>query len=613
MKQGLLLLVVCAPVHAFQRIPQRIHVPRRISFVLQNNHDDYDNHDEQKKNEHDNKHKHNHNNKRLPTLTQVDVIFGSRTSLVYDPNQERFLPQSMIREELSSIHTNLGPFAIANSPPIKACRKMIAYNIKPYLSAAFLPEGVTPAYYRYARWRVYQRLINANLQVFGTQSLLLALGIKTKSLALSAALNWVLKDALGKITRMIWASKMGGKFDSDAKRWRFRASLLYAAGNGMEITTYCFPQLFLLFATAANCCKQMSMLTCSSTRTALYNSFRDGTRENIGDITAKGEASIAVVDLIGIATGVTASSVLGTSVGTVLTMYLVLQSMEIFCIYRMMRTVQFRVLNFERLVQVLQDFVGSVDVHGVLQGTSSDKDNSKDNDTALNGGTQTPASTISLLASTNTTTNTVIKTPEEMAQKEKILQPPAHLSRRAIAFGSLGRARLDPDELSQLLDIFSREKFILVVGKNRKIAKKFRLAQFLLQHTVYYNVEEDPALKVQENCHIVLHAEATNADIVKSSLALILLRRKLARNIREFSEPDEIRSRDCLDLIQDSCHEADRLLPRLLRQLANKGWTSPARFMFGRVTMRAEWPIKARHTLKSTSQQVTSATYKSGQ
>ena len=490
---------------------------------------------------------------------------------------------------------------------------MIAYNIKPYLSAAFLPEGVTPAYYRYARWRVYQRLINANLQVFGTQSLLLALGIKTKSLALSAALNWVLKDALGKITRMIWASKMGGKFDSDAKRWRFRASLLYAAGNGMEITTYCFPQLFLLFATAANCCKQMSMLTCSSTRTALYNSFRDGTRENIGDITAKGEASIAVVDLIGIATGVTASSVLGTSVGTVLTMYLVLQSMEIFCIYRMMRTVQFRVLNFERLVQVLQDFVGSVDVHGVLQGTSSDKDNSKDNDTALNGGTQTPASTISLLASTNTTTNTVIKTPEEMAQKEKILQPPAHLSRRAIAFGSLGRARLDPDELSQLLDIFSREKFILVVGKNRKIAKKFRLAQFLLQHTVYYNVEEDPALKVQENCHIVLHAEATNADIVKSSLALILLRRKLARNIREFSEPDEIRSRDCLDLIQDSCHEADRLLPRLLRQLANKGWTSPARFMFGRVTMRAEWPIKARHTLKSTSQQVTSATYKSGQ
>ena len=526
----------------------------------------------------------------LPTLTQVDVIFGSRTSLVYDPDCERFLPQDTIREDLAAISSS-SSFSIVNSQPIQACRKIIAYHIKPYLSAAFLPEGVTPAYYQYARWRVYQRLINANLQVFGTQSLLLALGIKTKSLALSAALNWILKDALGKITRMVWASKMGGKFDSDAKRWRFRASLLYAAGNGMEIATYCFPQLFLLFATAANCCKQMSMLTCSSTRTALYNSFRDGTRENIGDITAKGEASIAVVDLIGIATGVTASHVLGTSVKTVLSMYGLLQSMEIFCIYRMMRTVQFRVLNFERLEQVLQDFISSADA--VVNGASSNKDS---------------AGTAAVLESITPTTNipppqttiatTTMKTPEEMAQTEKILQPPSRLSRRAFAFGSLGRARLCPEELSQLLNIFSYEKFILVVGKNRKVSKKFRLARFLYRHTLHHFYGEvDPFLKVQENCHIVLHAEATNADIVKSSLALLLLRQKLAR--ANFTNPDEIRSRDCFDLIQVSCQEANRLLPRLLRQMANKGWTSPARFMFGRVTMRAEWPLQARHTKNS--------------
>jgi hypothetical protein len=80
---------------------------------------------------------------------------------------------------------------------------------------------------------------------------------------------------------------MGGRFDSDAKRWRMRASL-------------------------------MSRLTCYSTRNALYNSFRDGTRENIGDITAKGEASIAVVDLLGIATEVSLSTKVGTSVGAVL-------------------------------------------------------------------------------------------------------------------------------------------------------------------------------------------------------------------------------------------------------------------------------------------------------
>jgi len=510
---------------------------------------------------------------KLPMLTQVDVVYGSRTSLLYDAESERFLPQSQIRDELSTITVPLMFRPLANTPPIRACRNLVAYNIKPYLSAAFLPEGVTPAYYQYARWRVYQRLINANLQVFGTSALLMALGIKTKSLALSAALNWVLKDALGKITRMVWASKMGGKFDSDAKRWRFRAAIMYAAGNGMEIMTYCFPHLFLLTATLANCCKQMSMLTCSSTRTALYNSFRDGTRENSGDITAKGEASIAVVDLIGIGTGVTASRILGTSVGTILTMYFVLQSMEVFCIYRMMRTVQFRVLNFERLVQALRDFLGSADA-AVLAASDTNQ-------------------TINGIHTTTSKVTTIIKTPEEMADREKIMQPPDHLSRREIAFGSLGRARLNPGELSQLLEIFSKEKFILVVGKNRKIPKKYLLRR--LQHA-----SMDPAEKIQENCHIVLHAEATNAHIVKSTLALMMLRQKLAQS-ELTSSPDTVRSSDCMDLIREACQDADRLFPRLLRKLADKGWTSPARFMFGRVTMRAEWPLKQRHKVFTSS------------
>ncbi|CAN0427582.1 unnamed protein product, partial [Ectocarpus sp. 13 AM-2016] len=54
-------------------------------------------------------------------------------------------------------------------------------------------------------------------------ALLLALGIKAKRLGAAAAMSWVLKDALGKFGRILWASKMGRRFDSDAKRWRFRS------------------------------------------------------------------------------------------------------------------------------------------------------------------------------------------------------------------------------------------------------------------------------------------------------------------------------------------------------------------------------------------------------
>jgi len=369
---------------------------------------------------------------------------------------------------------------------------------------------------------------------------------------------------------------MGGRFDSDAKRWRFRASLLYAAGNGLEIATFIFPQLFLLLAATANCCKQMSMLTSSSTRTSLYNSFRDGSRENIGDITAKGEASIACVDLLGIATGVTASRVLGTSVRSVLSVYCGLQTIECFCIYRMMRTINYKVLNFERLVQVLNDFVDSVNSENSAQSTTTIT-------SATTAETETHVAENGAISS-YTQSTPMIKTPVEMAQTEKIIKPPALLSRRAFAFGSLGRARLQPDELFDILDIFQNEKFLLVVGKNVK-------ASGLL---VKILEKASPALRIQENCHIVLHLNATNEDVVKSALALSLLRRSLAKNLKEeiFDEQsvDDIRTRDCLDLIQESCDQASTLFPRLLDQLSDRGWASPAT-MFGRVTMRAEWPL----------------------
>ncbi|GMH46827.1 hypothetical protein TrRE_jg11711, partial [Triparma retinervis] len=172
-----------------------------------------------------------------------------------------------------------------------------------------------------------------------------------------AVLNWVLKDCLGKVVRMLWASKMGRKFDPDAKRWRFRSSLLYSLGNLMEIITYIYPPLFLLLATGANCLKQVSMLTSSSTRNALYQSFKDPNRENIGDITAKGEAQISVVDLLGMASGILLTGVVGTSVTRVMSVFVVLQGLEIAAMYMQIRAVVFRTLNFERLWKMAAGYV----------------------------------------------------------------------------------------------------------------------------------------------------------------------------------------------------------------------------------------------------------------
>lgn len=532
-------------------------------------------------------------------IHEVDVRHGSRISLTYDPTSERYI-------EVDELHD------VSDEQRRRRIRFNLQQKIKQLTISAFLPDGVTDNYYNFIKWRIIQRYINANVHVFGTQSLLMGLGITNKSksaLGLSAALNWVLKDALGKIVRMIWASRMGRKFDPDAKRWRYRSSLLYALGNGLEVCTYVFPSLFLILATMANSLKQMSMLTSTSTRNALYNSFRDGTRENLGDITAKGEAQIAIVDLFGILSGVLLSRTVGTSVQAVLTVWVTLQIVEVSCVYKQLRSVVFRMLNFERLWFVTNSFIDL---------TLTESSSSKNSSSVLRRTSRD-------LLRNGSARDIAVPTPDAVAQDERIFLPPHHLARRGRSFGSFGRAKLSPEELQSLIEIFRRERFMLVVGRD---VKNPHVRLKLFGGGGIDNVEKDQShndhlkaiveqlkFEAEENCHIVLHVDANNADIVKSTLALAILRRKLSRTVPSVEElklmtqngsdgggnipleklVEKYRNRrtsECIELIQNAREDANETFGLFLKVLSVRGWTTPARSMFGRVTMRADWPRK---------------------
>lgn len=243
---------------------------------------------------------------------------------------------------------------------------------------------------------------------------------------------------------MLWA---GRSFDSDAKRWRFRSSLLYAGGSTLEVLTFACPPLFLLFATLATCLKQISMLTSTATRNAIYRSFtavrdlrpegagrrsssarsrRGTTREqsgfkrnetvaspsgrprtsafahsrpslspplshpphapplaqadtksdNIGDITAKGEAQIAIIDLLGMIVGIVAARFVipaltagaaggdaarGVVFPRIFALYLSLCALDVFAIYREIRAVVFSRLNHEVRTEVAPARISSLE------------------------------------------------------------------------------------------------------------------------------------------------------------------------------------------------------------------------------------------------------------
>jgi len=299
--------------------------------------------------------------------------------------------------------------------------------------------------------------------------------------------------------------------------------------------------------------------------------LKDGKRENIADITAKGEAQIAIVDLIGIASGVSLSKLVGTSIKNVLATFFILQISEVFCLFRQIRGVEFRVMNFERMTKVIESFCEGID----------DRDC---------GGSVVNGINATTTKSLKNGDIRMIPTPGEMAKKERIFLPPKHLRRRTLVFGSLGRTKLNPEELSNLMELFSNERYMLVVGENKKNPHK-RLGIFQKS-----GFEE----KIQQGCHIVLHEEASNLDVVKSTLALFILRRKLLMVASEEGEnTSKLRSSDCLDLLEEIRYKTDQLFPLLIRQLSIQGWSSPSRSMFGLVSRRASWPLGFKNSLSS--------------
>ena len=255
--------------------------------------------------------------------------------------------------------------------------------------------------------------------------------------------------------------------------------------------------------------------------------------------------------------------------------WILLQIFEVFCVYKEIRAVVFRMLNFERLWIVVNKFLDIFNKRDLVNGSAKD---------------------------------IPLPTPDILAIDEKIFIPPNHLARRAISFGSLSRAKLSPDELSELIDVFQNEKYILVVGQDLK-NKRIKWNWSGQREADLADIE----LEAQENCHIVLHADANNVDIVKSTLALAILRRKLKKrlsspgddssNVANTTQMDEAkllelvrtqRTKDCMDLIREARAETDKLFAPFLKVLSARGWATPARFMFGRVSMRTEWPLAKR-------------------
>ncbi|MCH87072.1 UPF0420 protein-like, partial [Trifolium medium] len=70
----------------------------------------------------------------------------------------------------------------------------------------------------YVKWKLLHRVFSSALQVLATQAMFTAIGVGySSSLPSAAALNWVLKDGLGRLSRCIYTASLASAFDTNLK------------------------------------------------------------------------------------------------------------------------------------------------------------------------------------------------------------------------------------------------------------------------------------------------------------------------------------------------------------------------------------------------------------
>ena len=292
------------------------------------------------------------NKKRAIPLSIWESRKGSNFKLQYalDGNKLRLLSPEEARDLSSNKN---GAFSF---DPLHLGRKKRAFlrqidNIRD----SFFPQktSVTSDYWDYAKYRFTQRIASSCMTVLATQQMLAAIGLgASRSIPAAAALNWVLKDGLGRLGKLSVATNFGRSFDSDVKRLRFSSSLVYTGAVFIETITPFFPKHFLAIATVANVGKSIGITTGNVVRPPIQKTF--ALEENLGEIAAKTSAQQVLADNIGLALGVSVMKFqtkfvsLALQRAVPLALFPILASIDLVSIHKQLKSVQLRTVNKER-------------------------------------------------------------------------------------------------------------------------------------------------------------------------------------------------------------------------------------------------------------------------
>ncbi|XVF15668.1 hypothetical protein REPUB_Repub09cG0174400 [Reevesia pubescens] len=189
-----------------------------------------------------------------------------------------------------------------------------------------------------------------------------AIGIGySRSLPSAAALNWVLKDGLGRLSRCIFTASLASAFDTNLKRVRFSTSLLFTLSIGVELLTPVFPRHFLLLASLANIAKQMSLACYIATSSAIHQSF--AIAENLAEVSAKSQIQSVCFDNLGLMLAAVLNMFLKNNqrlqAGLPFIIYPFFSAIDLFGIYQALKHAHLQTLTKDRLEIILDTWIAT--------------------------------------------------------------------------------------------------------------------------------------------------------------------------------------------------------------------------------------------------------------
>jgi hypothetical protein len=127
----------------------------------------------------------------------------------------------------------------------------IIRRTKSAIKTTFLPSGFpqrTPkGYLSYSMWSWIQDLSTQLRGVLATQRVLEGIGVgREGATALSASLNFIVRDGCGMASTLLFTAMASSKFRADVKRWRILADIMNDVGITLEVAATLVPRhLFL--------------------------------------------------------------------------------------------------------------------------------------------------------------------------------------------------------------------------------------------------------------------------------------------------------------------------------------------------------------------------------